>query len=101
MSGDLNIDEFRGDVYSDRMNTEYAVRRFYNSSVKLRTLSIRNSGNTYNALIGLYTSSITTFSSNAFTLVPNYPTWLEFVDLYNLGYLYTGGLTSLEIIGTY
>lgn len=92
---------YDGYVHSDRMNTETQTQRFRTATQKLRVVKIRNSGTTYNALIGKYSSAELYFAQHAYTLIPGYTLWLEFVDLYQLGYLYSTNFTSLEVIGTY
>lgn len=92
---------FTGGVYSDRMSTEGVTKRFKTTSQKLRMLQIKNNGATYSALIGKYYASWYTFTDGAYTLKPGYSLWLEYVDLYNLGYFQLSGVTPLEILGTY
>ena len=98
MAGDTITDEFKGNVYSDRLTTSNVKKRFRIVSYKLRTAQIRNSGATYDALVGDYASA---FATNAYTIKPGYALWLEYVDLYNLGYFYSTNYTTIEIIGTY
>jgi hypothetical protein len=102
VTGDTIIHEYKGEVYSDRMNTQGVTKRFKSSTQRLRMVHIRNNGDTYSALIGKYYSSWFTFTDAAYTLKPGYTLWLEYVDLYYLGYFqFGGGYTALEVLGTY
>ena len=101
MAGDLNIDEWIGDVYSEQVTTGFHPARFENTSKKLRVLQIRNTSPTYHAWIGKYTSSGGAFDGNAYLVNAGCMLWLEYVDLYDLGHhFYASGYSILYLIGT-
>ena len=93
---------FNGNVWSERLTTEWQTKRFRGISFKLANFTVRNSGAANAALIGKYTSGEIAFEASAYTLNPGYSLRLEQVDLYILGYYQVvAGTTTLEVIGTY
>jgi len=98
---DLNIEEWIGDVYSERKTVQALPKRFSSTTKKLRVVQIYNSHTTQPVYIGKYTAVPASFNADATTLKAQYSLWLEFVDLYQLGYNYAGAYAILHILGTY
>jgi hypothetical protein len=100
MGGDEIVADWLGDVYSQWHTTSnVTVNRFNATSKRFRSFRIYNTHNVNGAYIGQYDSALSTFGNRATYLHPFETMKLEFVDIYNLGYLDSGSHVVLDVLG--
>ena len=100
MSGDLNIDEWIGNAYSDTHYVTGYHYRFSASSKKLINFCVKNISASYSIYLGKYHSSSSTFRNNAMFLSPGQISQLDYIDIYTLGYGYYNGPAMIQVLGS-